>query len=882
MPHRSREDGLGQYHLVPIREPLVDREGEMTQHRSAASVASNFARRFSHEQEPQGCAEIVMRSVFFQVSTVILIAANAVCIGLETDMPDLWFWGYLEWTFLVFFAFELSLRLIVVTPRKFFCCEAESDAVWNIFDFALVVVGFLSNLICLIKPKHSFGKADTTLFRIVRLFRLLRILRVVRVFRFLKQLYLLAYGFFEGAMAVFWVAVLASSIMYCCSIILVRVYGSLPDEDGFISQRFTSVPQAMFTLFQIMCSPSLHDYKDVMYDYPALVVFIIVYVIFGSFGINGLLTGVISESILDKNQARVDEQRLEREAKRRNLHKDSSELFDMMDEHEAGSLTCEEIIKFKDTIHELCRNNGVTFLSHDLDHMFDVMDYDDNGVIEKAEFVSGILELCDEIRPMSIMELNSLVSRSLAKISRCDNKVDTMVRSVEELAVARRHEAERADLLAVQTRDLLDGHKRALEEQDAAAKLQKCESIMHKMKDLVMDMSLKATSEAQATESLASQLHVFSPSLSPRFPTKPRRRHRLDPNKFQSAPDYNSETQLSEASGGAQELREPGLASQLQIHSARVYSKTRRRGRLDPHKFQTSPGHHMEMQSSEVQGAVQARNEPGAHRVAVPILPIQSKQSPSEYPAANRRQRRSKSHDFTDQPRPQAVQHSPGTPRGPHAAHVKFSSCKDQGLSCTKAEACPIPHQGILRSKTLPDLPVPVILPGNLDGTGQEKDVQNVVHALSRDVDGLDKHAQNVVCVLSSGADGTAMGAKLQQDPTQSRYDASHVSELLVQRASAKHPQAFTGESCEQLVQALPEKSCERLVQETMQHVDALSQIQEALRSAHGSTMGEACDSIQKAISCLSASECQVQDVQKLKSSEGQGFGARLEVMIPT
>ena len=45
----------------------------------------------------------------------------------------------------------------------------------------------------------------------IRLLRILRLLRVVRVIRFLKQLYLLAYGFMEGAMAVFWVAVLAGT-----------------------------------------------------------------------------------------------------------------------------------------------------------------------------------------------------------------------------------------------------------------------------------------------------------------------------------------------------------------------------------------------------------------------------------------------------------------------------------------------------------------------------------------------------------------------------------------------------------------------------------------------------------------------------------------------
>ena len=47
-----------------------------------------------------------------------------------------------------------------------------------------------------------------------------------------------------------------------------------------------------------------------------------------------LLTGVISESMFEKNQLRVDEERLERESKRKMLSEQFGELFDeIIEEH---------------------------------------------------------------------------------------------------------------------------------------------------------------------------------------------------------------------------------------------------------------------------------------------------------------------------------------------------------------------------------------------------------------------------------------------------------------------------------------------------------------------------------------------------------------------
>jgi len=399
----------------------------------------------------QVCVMKVLQSGPFQLFTVCCIVANAVVIGLETDMPEP-AWRKVELGFLCLFAAELGMRLFVQGPKRYFCGEGEegcqqagnrprtpvglsqssnSDVAWNIFDFVVVGTGFLCLAASHVVAKSTQGNGDDeSMLRLLRLLRLLRILRVIRMLRFLKQLYLLAYGFMEGALAVFWVAVLAAVSIYVCAVVLVRIFRSRSPEDPgyeFLEVHFSNIPRAMFSLFEIMASPTLGHYREVLMECPFLAMFTVVFVIFGSFGMNGLLTGVITESMIDKNQARVEAQRKEREAKRRLLERFSEELFEAAVMH-GGCMTKEEFMWHKEDIVSLVQEAG-GLPPADPEQLFQAIDISDRGRIGKAEFVHGMLELCEDIRPMSIMELHSQVVRCNSKIEALASRTDLVLAS---------------------------------------------------------------------------------------------------------------------------------------------------------------------------------------------------------------------------------------------------------------------------------------------------------------------------------------------------------------------------------------------------------------------------------------------------------------------
>jgi len=401
--------------------------------RCMTSVASNWepAPKMGWDMFDQDFLE----SGPMQAATICLILLNAVVIGLETDFPEKFHWDIVENIFLVCFTIELVIRMYCLGARKFFLFHNNPDIAWNIFDFLLVAMGVLSLLLHFFAGSTDILARNATLFRIIRLLRILRVLRIIRIVRFLKQLYLLAYGFIEGTMAVLWVTILASFMLYICAVILVRAYGKNGNVNDpyheFFEEHFGTIPTTMFALFELITAPDLAPYREAMFANPPLVVFLVIFIILGSFGINGLLVALINESILEKNQARIEADRMDRESKRKTMQQRCGELFDELDVNRNRVLPRDEIRQVTEQIAILLESFGVNFQRADLDQMFYVMDYSDTGIIERSEFIQGVVGLCDQIRPMSIMELHYQVSKCVTKMEGNESKIENLVKGID-------------------------------------------------------------------------------------------------------------------------------------------------------------------------------------------------------------------------------------------------------------------------------------------------------------------------------------------------------------------------------------------------------------------------------------------------------------------
>jgi len=274
-------------------------------------------------------------------------------------------------------------------------------------------------------------------------------LRIIRLFRLMKQLYLLANSILEAFSAVLWVSVLCILILYVCAIVITRLVGqpSVNDDYGsailneFRVEYFGNVPTSMLTLFRLMAYPDMEKYKPIYDVMPGMEAFVLCFIVFMAFAMVSLLTGVITESLLDKGRRREDERRYELERARRLLAQDLRRSFQEKDSSGSGVLNRAAFEKCKDEVLHLCSVHNMRLRPKDLDALFELVD-DGSGNIDAEELLYGMLQLNSEVRPMAVMELRRLVVRGIhgvsEQMSTLDGRMQMMDKRMIELQAAAR------------------------------------------------------------------------------------------------------------------------------------------------------------------------------------------------------------------------------------------------------------------------------------------------------------------------------------------------------------------------------------------------------------------------------------------------------------
>eukprot|EP00401_Gymnodinium_catenatum_P064371 CAMPEP_0117473490 /NCGR_PEP_ID=MMETSP0784-20121206/8798_1 /TAXON_ID=39447 /ORGANISM="" /LENGTH=671 /DNA_ID=CAMNT_0005267691 /DNA_START=128 /DNA_END=2143 /DNA_ORIENTATION=+ len=387
------------YELVPLTE--TDAEENLDADASPAFEVRKFATKF-------------LESALLQGTVAALIIANAVCMGFETDDPNNQeLWDKIEHMLLLIFFAELSMRIAFV---KCFFDINSSDFFWNMFDIFLVTAGTIDFVLGEFYKGSAVGKLahsghSTGVATVFRVFRILRVLRVIRLVRFLKQLYILSYGFLLAAEAVLWVSVIMAAFLYVCSIVLVRSLADLTEHDdsGFWQYHYGSIADSMFTLFQLMVEPDLQSYRSKLFDRPVFTGFLVMFIVFGSFGMIALLTGVISEAMFQKNQVRLEEERQDREGNRTILLTGCQSIFDSFVTDPNDEVSRDDVRLMFPQITELFDSLHVRYTAHDLDDIIDLMDTDGSERISKSEFCRCLIHIAEnseDLRPMLMMELH--------------------------------------------------------------------------------------------------------------------------------------------------------------------------------------------------------------------------------------------------------------------------------------------------------------------------------------------------------------------------------------------------------------------------------------------------------------------------------------------
>jgi voltage-gated sodium channel len=212
-------------------------------------------------------ARAVVDSPEFQRVVIVVIAANAVVLGLETSAGlSAWFGGFLhvvDRVALLLFVAELALRCYAAGWRYL------TDP-WNVFD--TLVVG-----IALVPASGSLS-----------VLRTLRVLRVLRLMSAVPTMRRVAAGLLAAVPGMASVAALLTVVIFLASVLATTLFGPIDPE------HFDDLGSSLFTLFQVMTGEAWPDIAhEVMARDPAAWIFFVVYILVSGFAVLNLFIAVV-------------------------------------------------------------------------------------------------------------------------------------------------------------------------------------------------------------------------------------------------------------------------------------------------------------------------------------------------------------------------------------------------------------------------------------------------------------------------------------------------------------------------------------------------------------------------------------------------------------
>ncbi len=232
----------------------------------------------------RGRLQGVLESRRFQRAITILIAINAVTLGLETSKTAMALAGdvlvTLDRLILSVFVMELLAKIAVYRSRF------HRDP-WNVFDFLVVGIALMP------------ATGNLSVLRAMRILRVLRLVSAVPSMRRVVSALLHAIPGMGSIVA------LLTLVFYVFSVMATKLFAaSFPDWFG-------TVGDSAYTLFQVMTleSWSMGIVRPVMEVYPLAWAFFLPFILLTSFTVLNLFIGIIVDAMQSQHTADQDADR---------------------------------------------------------------------------------------------------------------------------------------------------------------------------------------------------------------------------------------------------------------------------------------------------------------------------------------------------------------------------------------------------------------------------------------------------------------------------------------------------------------------------------------------------------------------------------------------
>jgi len=362
-------------------------------HRMAETRGEIRLPRTESNAAPETRIGKIVSSVTFNYISGFVVLANAISIGMQTDMmaknvtthvPEKF--EILESIFCAVFTTELMLRIYVYGSMYF----RRADRMWNVFDATLVllqlgeqILGFFANV------------GVNKLMRILQILRLVRIVRMVRMLHLISELRALMASLAGSLRSLCWTVLLLMLIMYGTGVCLTQVVSDQRAARGveFQDELIGSLGVTMLTLYQAITGGV--SWKEII-DMPDVgglsTMMVSLYVAFVVFALMHIVTVVFLESALAN--AKRDEDQF--------LTTISLKIFEQADKKASGIVTWKEFEECLAYDEVRMYFDAFGFDVEEAKKLFMLLDKERSGEVSLDDFILGSVRLRGPARAVDV------------------------------------------------------------------------------------------------------------------------------------------------------------------------------------------------------------------------------------------------------------------------------------------------------------------------------------------------------------------------------------------------------------------------------------------------------------------------------------------------
>lgn len=214
-------------------------------------------------------------------------------------------------------------------------------------------------------------------------------------------------------------SMLTFGMLYVAAVFATNLIGKNEDQNDVARELFATIPQSVYSLFQVM---SVEGWviiaRTALQQQPWMAMFFISFLSATSFSIMHVVVAIIVQNTLTHASHRNEEESSVKLAKENDALVKIAQVFELADNDGNGEVTRQEFqtaLKNPEVIGHL---DKVSVDIRQAENLFDILDYDESGSLDAAEFVEGVMTARGEAESKDLLAVQCDLWKSEQRIQR--------------------------------------------------------------------------------------------------------------------------------------------------------------------------------------------------------------------------------------------------------------------------------------------------------------------------------------------------------------------------------------------------------------------------------------------------------------------------------